>query len=69
MLLLSIALIATAILLVAGTRKDALSGPAQALRMGFGKIYPRLVVEVGLPARGASGMLAAVLLASVPQII
>lgn len=68
-LLLSTALIATAVLLVAGTRNDTLDSPAQAFRMGFGKIDPRLLVDSSLPIHGASGLLAAVLLANVPQII
>lgn len=68
--LIFITLISTGALLAIGTApSDRLASRAQAFSFGFGAIDPRLLINVPFPSGGAAGLIAAVLLANIPQAI
>lgn len=67
--LMLLALITVAVLLNLAAKNNGSMSRAQAFRVGFGAIDARLMINTSLPSRGASGLVAAVLLANCPQVI
>ncbi|KAK5135355.1 hypothetical protein LTR08_005297 [Meristemomyces frigidus] len=59
-----------ALLIVAvSSLKDELSGQQTPFSIGFGAVDSRALLDIGLPQGGSSGLVAAVLLANLPQAI